>query len=104
MELYEYIEELLSQRGIRNEGLNAEWCVCAWRAGTIGGLPAWLVDNEDDTYSLVTRIHRDDDNDAIEEHVLYHPTTEEEAEDMLADIYDECPVEYYATMNQEETA
>ena len=103
MELFEYVEHLLSERGIRNEGLNAEWCVCAWKAGTIAGKAAWLIDNEDPngTYSLVTRVYRDDDNDDIEEIAEYRPTSEEEAEDMLADIYGECPVEYYASMNQQ---
>lgn len=89
VELYEYIEELLSQRGIRNEGLNAEWSVSAYDAGTIGGLPAWLVDNEDDTYSLVTRVYRDDDNDDIQEVAEYRPTSEEEAEDMLNAVFGE---------------
>ena len=100
MELFEHVEQLLSERGIRNEGLSAEWSVCAFRAGTIAGKPAWLIDNEDGSYSLVTRVYRDDDNDDIEEVATYRPTTEEEAEDMLSDIYSECPVEYYASMNQ----
>lgn len=89
MQLYEHIEDLLSQRGIRNEGLNAEWCVSAYDAGTIDGLPAWLIDNEDDTYSLVTRVYRDDDNDDIEEIAQYRPTSEEEAEDMLNAVFGE---------------
>ena len=58
-------------------GLNADCCVSAWlipETGIVGndGLPwsdgaAYLLDNEDDSFSIVRRYYRDDDNDRIDE-------------------------------------
>ena len=56
-------------------GLNADWSVSAWHIGP-SGTPNWhdgdfyIVDNEDDTYAIVQRFHRDDDNDEINDIVV----------------------------------
>jgi len=51
-------------------GLNADWSVDAWLIGA--GTPnrtdgaCYLTDNENDTWSIVRRYYRDDDNDRID--------------------------------------
>jgi hypothetical protein len=49
------IERLLARDGIHNVGLNADWSVSAWRLGDSGGFATYLLDNEDDTFSVVNR-------------------------------------------------
>lgn len=56
----------------RDCGLNADWCVSAWHIGP-SSVPNknngdfYIVDDEDGTYGIVQRFHRDDDNDEINE-------------------------------------
>jgi len=60
-------------------GLNADWCVSAWfikpqrvtfdreSVPNMSDGSAYLVDNEDDSFSIVRRYYRDNDNDRIDE-------------------------------------
>jgi len=47
----EELETQLTQRLGRHSGLNSDWSVSVWAVG--GGL--FVTDNEDETYSIVTR-------------------------------------------------
>ena len=44
-----------------HQGLDASWCVQAWPLAFRWGGIAWIVDNEDGTYSLTTRTFDDQD-------------------------------------------
>jgi len=39
----------------KHVGLNADWCVCAWRLRRFHSGAWYLLDNEDDTFSSVFR-------------------------------------------------
>jgi hypothetical protein len=52
---YQAVEQALRAAGLGNIGLNADWSVMAWEIGRYQGHPAYLIDNEDDTYSVVLR-------------------------------------------------
>jgi hypothetical protein len=52
----DYVGSLMRQRGIPDRGQNADWIGRAWGVGRDShGSPMWLLDNEDDTFSLVIR-------------------------------------------------
>lgn len=99
-----YAFSLLRKKRIRDEGLNADWSVSAFPVSTArNGQTIWLVDNEDDSWSLVIRFYVDNDykddagnpmpdkysrdadgyNDAIVELVTFSPDTQREVEDMI---------------------
>ena len=100
----EYAISLLREKRIRDGGLNADWGVSAFPVSKArNGQTIWLVDNEDDSWSLVIRFYVDEDykddagnpmpdkyedeadgyNDAIVELESYSPDTQRDVEDMI---------------------
>jgi hypothetical protein len=64
-------EKEMRQRGRVNVGLNSDWCVSAWEftgnpVGILSETYVYLIDNEDDTYALVTRDWSEDARDVID--------------------------------------
>ena len=49
------IADAMRGQGRPNIGLNADWSVRAWEIGLHNGSPAYLIDNENETYSVVVR-------------------------------------------------
>ena len=64
------ISALIRQHLGYNIGCNADWCVSAWHL-YIDGQDRYLLDMEDDTYSVVTREY-DEDNDIITTLETFH--------------------------------
>jgi hypothetical protein len=65
-EWWDLQDQAISKRLGQNVGLNADWSVSAWHLGSsqvpnIEGGDAYLLDNEDDTFSVVQRFYVDDD-------------------------------------------
>ena len=82
------MEVMAREAGFSPCGLNADWITQAWFIGpgvandTDGGY--YLIDNEDDSYSIVQRFYRDGDNDEIK--TVEDFATEEDALDVAVEL------------------